>query len=179
MTSSGPWWAIPAFTLGGVLLTLLVTVWLDHRKGKRETAARLVEHTRESVFRWTERKLDLYGRHLKNCRELRDVEVWPAADIGSPVDAIVGTATEIVFIAPAAVSGPAERTVTAAHALADVVTEIRANSKPGHQGTIDARFRDRFADAEREFAAAVTAFTAAARRDADIDPASRETDQPR
>jgi hypothetical protein len=175
MNSSGPWWAIPAFTLGGVLLTLLVTVWLDHRKGRRETAARLVERTRESVYRWTERKLDLYSRHLKSCHDLRDLDVWPGSSsqpltaTGSLIDAIARSATEIVFIAPARVSGPAQRAGTTARTLADLIEEIRGSSKPGHQGRIDERFRERHADAARTFACAVVEFVAAARSDADID----------
>lgn len=175
MNSSGPWWAIPAFTLGGVLLTLLVTVRLDHRKGRREAAARLAEHTRESVYRWTERKLDLYSRHLKSCHDLRDLNVWPGGSAqpltatGSLTDAIARSATEIVFIAPALVSNPAQRTVTTARALTDLIEEICGSSKPGHQGRIDERFRERHDDAARTFACAVVEFVAAARSDADID----------
>lgn len=182
MNSSGPWWAIPVFTLGGVLLTLLVAVWLDHRNGRREAAVRLVEHTRESIYRWTERKLDLYSRHLKNCHDLQDLGVWPGGPSQPPtaagpvIDAIVRSATEIVFIAPAQVSGPAERAVTTARALADLIDEIRGNSKPGHQGRIDERFRARHDDAAREFASAVVEFVSAARRDADIDSPAQGAD---
>ena len=138
MNSSGPWWAIPAFTLGGVLLTLLVTVRLDHRKGRREAAARLTEHTRESVYRWTERKLDLIQpppQELPRSTGLRRV-AWRfiAAVDRQLTDAIARSATEIVFMAPARVSDPAQRTVATARALTDLIEEIHANSKPGHQG---------------------------------------------
>lgn len=127
--------------LGGVLLTLPVTVWLDHRKGRRETTARLVEHTRESVYRWTERKLDLYSRHLKSCHDLRDLDVWPGSSsqpltaTGSLTDAIARSATEIVFIAPARVSGPAQRAVTGPH---------RARHAGEHCGVGDRCLLDRY-----------------------------------
>jgi hypothetical protein len=175
MNSSGPWWAIPAFTLGGVLLTLLVTVWLDRRKGVREIEARLVEHDRESAFRWTERKLDLYSRHLTRCHALTEIAVWPGrhgetpADPAAAADAILHSAIELLYLAPQPVSAPANRTVAAAKALANKITEIRENSRPGHLGSIDAGFRDANDAARNTFAVAVAEFTATTRQDIDID----------
>lgn len=65
--------------------------------------------------------------------------------------------------------------MTTARALAELIEEIRGSSKPGHQGRIDERFRERHDAAARAFACAVVEF-AAARGDADIDSPAQGAD---
>lgn len=180
----GPWWGAPLFTLlgtlGGVLITLVGALWVDRRQGAREAGTRAAEHRRESRFRWVAHKRELYSRHLVACRDLAALPVWPpvpqvAPDPVEPLVArIAETVAQIDLVADGEVVDRARATATAAQALATDVTAIRAGSKPGHQGQIEARLRDGHRRVAAAFTAALDAFLAAARRDLDVSPDSAD-----
>jgi hypothetical protein len=171
MNSSSPWWSTPVFTLGGVLLTLLVTVWLDHRRGRRE-----------SRHRWTEHKMALYSEFLDACDDLRDISVWPADRAGEPA-ATLPPLTRIrrvtrraTYPAPGPVRVSLTGVVHAARKLATTIDELRATTKPGHAGALDDRVRPRLEAALSAFDKQVDAFIAASRTDIDItDPVDSPT----
>src|SRR4051794_8817550 len=103
MNSTGPWWGTAAVTFTGVLLTLAATVWIDYRKGRRETA-----------FRWAERKLTLYTHFARQCRDTRDVPVWPEnPEEATLLEAIRDDVGDIEYIAPPAVTHAAGEALAA------------------------------------------------------------------
>lgn len=156
MNPSGPWWAVPLFTLAGVMITLLVA-------GRRA-----------SRFRWTEQKREIYAEFLIACKTLREVPVWPKersadlAEIGPIVTHISDHSVHTALIAPRSVGERITETVDAAKKLATAIDQIRLDSKPGHQGAVDERRRPQLDQAINTFAEAVTRFTKAARADIDV-----------
>lgn len=181
MNAQGSWWIPVVMTFAGVLITLLVNVWIDQRKGGRETAARLSGYARESAFRWTERKLDLYSGHLSTCHSLADLAVWPRERDGTAPDpeplaaSIARSAAELVYLAPRPVQRPTEETVSAARALSELIMEIRRNTTPGHGGTVEVAVRTRLSESRERFAAAVTEFVTVTRADIDIETTDSHT----
>jgi hypothetical protein len=163
MNSTGPWWSTPAFTLGGVLLTLLVTVWLDHRRGRRE-----------SRHRWTERKMELYSEFLDACDVVRDIRVWPVgrdadpAPTAEPFSRVKQASRRSAYVAPAAVRDRLTLVVRAANRLVTTIEEVRAESTRGHSGGVDDRLRAGLIAASEEFDEAVDAFVTASRTDIDV-----------
>lgn len=163
MNSSGPWWSTPAFTLAGVLLTLLVTVWLDHRRGRRE-----------SRHRWTERKMELYSEFLDACDGFRDLEVWPRdreaapAPTKAPFGLVRQAAARAAYVAPAEVRDRLADATGAAATLVTAIESVRADTKRGHAGAVDERARAGLDTARGAFDDAVDAFVDASRKDIDV-----------
>lgn len=157
MNATGPWWITPVLTLGGVLLTLLVTVWLDARRGRRE-----------SRHRWTEHKMAIYSEFLDACDDFRDLPVWPATDLTESVTRIRRVARRAVYFAPGKVRETIAGVVGAARELAATVDEIRATTKAGHNNGLDDRVRPRFEQARAAFDGWVDAFAGTSRADIDI-----------
>lgn len=152
-------WATPLITLGGVLLTLAVTMWIDHRKGLRETR-----------FQWTTHLLTLYREFLVACNELRKIEVWPGTkdDIIVLVKDLRDRTAEAPFLAHRDVTKQMTDALRAADNLADTIRNIRQNSAPGHNSKVDERMRPAYDAALRAFDTSVDDFIAAARSDIDV-----------
>ena len=149
------------------MLTLAVTVWIDHRKGRRDTR-----------FQWTTHLLTLYREFLTTCNELRKVEIWPETpgDAASLVKQLRDRAAEAPFLAHREVTQRMADAVLAAEKLAAAVTHIRENSTPGHGGHVDERMRPEHDTALRAFAASIDDFIEAARGDIDVrSPFGRRT----
>jgi len=167
---STPAWVTPLIALGGVLLTLLVTIWMDYRKARRETR-----------FQWTAQLLALYRDFLAAANDLRQLPVWPAlsTDPPPPIDPLYerlrAVSAEAQLLAHRKVTDRMTATVTAAAALRTAVTTIRTTSGPGHGGVIDQRQRPAHDTATAEFAAAIDDFLAAARADLDLRSPFRRT----
>ncbi len=163
MGFSGPWWGTPVVTFGGVLLTLLVTMWIDRRKAARE-----------SRYRWAAEKMALYSELLDACDDLGEIEVWPVGRGAEPA----GTRASYVRIrrivrrgypAPSPVRARMAAVLSAAAELVTMIDEVRAGSKPGHQGALDDRMRSRFDVARADFDMQVEEFLAASRADIDVE----------
>jgi hypothetical protein len=174
MDASGPWWGTPVITFGGVLLTLLVTMWIDRRRSARE-----------SRYRWAAEKMALYSELLDACDDLGEIEVWPAERGAEPA----GTRAPYVRIrrivrraypAPHPVRTRMTEVLSAADDLVSTIDEVRASSKPGHRGAVDDRVRSGLRAARTSFAERVDAFLAASRTDIDVEyRRGRVVDAPR
>lgn len=156
-------WGPSVFAFGGVLLTLLVTMWIDWRKAARE-----------SRFRWAKEKMALYSDLLDACDELAELQVWPAERGGEPVDtrAPYVRLRRIVrraYPVPQPVRTVIDAVLPAATDLVAVIDEVRAASKPGHQGALDDRLRLRFDTARTVFTSRMVEFLDASRIDIDIE----------
>ncbi len=165
--SSTSAWITPLITFGGVLLTLAVTVWIDHRKGRRDTR-----------FQWTTHLLTLYREFLVACNELRKAEIWPETpgDTATIVKQLRDRAAEAPFLAHRDVTSRMADTVSSAEKLADAITHVRENSTPGHGGHVDERMRPVYESALRAFAVSIDDFVEAARSDIDVrSPFGRRT----
>lgn len=158
MNSTGPWWGTAAVTFTGVLLTLAATVWIDYRKGRRETA-----------FRWADRKIALYTHLARACRDSRDLTVWPeSADETTQLETIRDDVGDIEYVAPPAVTRAASDALAAVEALFSHVRVIRTESTPGHQGAVAARFVEELSQLSEAVSTAVDAFVKISRADVDI-----------
>lgn len=166
-------WTTPLIALGGVLLTLLVTVWMDYRKARRETR-----------FQWTAQLLELYRDFLAASNDLRQAPVWPTPPDSppQPVDPLVerlrAVSAEARLLAHRDVTDRMAATVTTAETLRDTVTAIRTSTEPGHSGAIDQRRRPEYDTARASFSAAVEDFLTAARADIDLRSPFSRTSQP-
>lgn len=180
---NGPWWIPVTMTMAGVMITLLVNVWLDSRRGRREVAARLSEYGRETAFRWAERKLELYSTHMGHCHSLADLPVWPSAAGAEPVDPgelvanLSRGADRLGYLAPPAVREATGRTVDAARELAGTITAIRRETRRGHDGGVAVAARPRWEEARAAFVSAVAGFASASRADLDIATEQTVTDR--
>jgi hypothetical protein len=173
MDGSGSWWGTPVVTFAGVLLTLLVTMWIDRRKAARE-----------SRYRWAAEKMALYSELLNACDDLGEIEVWPAergvepADTREPYVRIRRTVRR-AYPAPHPVRTRMAEVLSAATELVATIDEIRASSKPGHQGSVDDRVRLRLEATRAAFAERVEEFLAASRADIDVEhPSGRAVGSP-
>jgi hypothetical protein len=158
MNSIGPWWGTPAVTFGGVLLTLCATVWLDYRKGRRETA-----------FRWADRKIALYTHLARVCRDARGIPVWPeTSEEPTVLSSVRDDVGEVEYLAPPAVVREARTAMAAMEALLSHVATIRRESAPGHHNAIAARFAEEHQRLVAAVTAAVDKFVEVSRTDVDI-----------
>jgi hypothetical protein len=163
VTSSTPWWAVPAFTLAGVLLTLLWNTWTDRVRRQEQRATR-----------WDPYKRELYEAYLHACEPLLDLDVWPpertAAPMpaGPPVEAVERLNARIAFLAPDKVTESANAVASRASRLATAIEDIRKTTVRGPQGAIDSGDRERYNQAHREFTGSIDVFAVAARGDLGI-----------
>lgn len=145
-------------TFAGVLLTLAATVWIDYRKGRRETA-----------FRWADRKITLYTHLARLCRDARDVAVWPESpEEATLLDSIRDDVGDIEYVAPRAVTHAAGEALAAIEAMLGHARTIRNESTPGHQATIATRFTEEHQRLVTAVSTAVDKFVKTSRTDVDI-----------
>ena len=145
-------------TFGGVLLTLCATVWLDYRKGRRETA-----------FSWADRKIALYTHLARVCRDVRDIPVWPGtAEETTVLSGLRDDLGEVEYLAPPAVVREARTATAAVEALLGHAGMIRRDSAPGHHNAIAVQFAEEHQRLVAAVTAAVDEFVEVSRTDVDI-----------
>ena len=156
-----PWWAVPSFTLAGVLITIGSNLLLD-----------LIRRRAESAKRWDPDKKQHYLDFTDACWRLSDLPVWPA-DRTRPPEAVpplletvnrLGVAVD--FSGPAPVTSAAAETVSSARRLAAVIDDLREGvarpADPTENGP--AAYRE----ARENLVTAIEAFIRAARHDLGI-----------
>lgn len=155
---TAPWWGSGLFTLGGGLLATMATLTLGilNRRTERRRLTRA-------------EKVTAYPDLLVSITRLAELAVWPAAedprDRAAEIERLVD---HIAFFAPASVSATLGPVLASTRELADLVTQIRTNSSPGHGDRIDQRLAPRHRDTVNRLRQAAAEFATAARADLEI-----------
>jgi hypothetical protein len=163
VSSSAPWWAVPSFTLAGVLLTL---GW--------NTLAERLRRRAERTARWDPDKLRTYREQLRAGQEILQVPVWPDEPSATPVrtrpllERLFQANEELADLAPREVTLAANAVAAGAEELADVIDDIRTTTRRGHGGAVATDATDRLDAARRTLAEAVDGFATAYRQDLGI-----------
>jgi hypothetical protein len=168
-----PAWAVSGIAVVlGVAAGLVVAELVRDQRVRREHAAAIAYAALPAYQALTDAALDV-----------AELPVWPetresTSDSGDPdqlARRVVDAARALAF-RPAPVGEAADAVVTAARDLARVVVEIRATSKPGHAGAVDARVADRHTTTVAALRDAHDRFVTVCRADLGVE---REDPQPR
>ena len=163
MVNPQPWWAVPTFTLAGVLLTQAGNIVADQLRRRAERSAR-----------WDKDKATLYRTYQTGCKELLRVPVWPAepTDPPAPIEPALATVfernEELSDLAHRDVTVAANAAAAAAHHLARTIEDIRRTTRRGPGGAVDGEAGARLAEARRRLGSAVDSFAVVWRRDLGI-----------
>jgi hypothetical protein len=132
MTSTAPWWGTSLFTLATGLVTGLIAAFAALAPKRTE---RKIERRRLS----REHKERSYPEITRAAYALTTARLWStSADNGRALlHDLVAASHEAAFFAPADVITTIHRVLDSATALNSTNDDIRATSKPGHNGAID------------------------------------------
>jgi hypothetical protein len=142
-----PTWAVSGVAvLLGIAAGLVVAELIRDQQARREHAAAAAFAALPNYLAVTNAALDLAALPVWSmARDIAGDSAGENSESHDP-DQLARQAADAVralAFRPAAVCQAADEVVTAARELAGVVNEIRATSKPGHAGAIDARVADR------------------------------------
>ncbi|MCE7002330.1 hypothetical protein LWC34_05720 [Kibdelosporangium philippinense] len=159
MTSTVPWWATALIGIVGTLLGGVVPLSLGllNRRSERRRLSRA-------------EKLEFYPALIRSANTLARLDIWPA-ETGDPKElhaAVEEAAENVAFIAPALVTERAIKVLDAARGLADTISAIRSETRPGHSNKVDQRYVQRLTTAVDALRDAVRDFGTASRRDIEI-----------
>lgn len=154
-----PWWGTGLFTVIGAVVTMLGTLILGllNRRSERRRLSR-------------ERKETSYPEVVSAANTLARAPVWPAS-AGDPMEGYAELdrlAQRVAFFCPRQVARTLTELLDAGHHLAEVITGIRADSRPIHDNGVDLRFAEPYDSAVDRLDTAITAFATAARADLEI-----------
>lgn len=163
MTSSAPWWAVPSFTLAGVLLTLGWNTYAERLRRRAERTAR-----------WDPDKLKTYREQLRAGQEILQIAVWPEEPSATPVrtrpllERLFQANEELADLAPREVTLAANAVAAGAEKLVEVIDDIRTTTRRGHGGAVATDVTERLDTARQALAVTVDGFAAAYRQDLGI-----------
>jgi hypothetical protein len=98
LADGAPWWGTALFTLAGVILGAVATVFVDYQRGQREERQR-----------WDKERRELYGRYLASTYDLAHHWADPDGNRREIAKNVFLTLMEIEFLSPDTVSKAAWR----------------------------------------------------------------------
>ena len=131
MTSSAPWWAVPLFTIGGIVVTQAWNTLAERGRRRAERAAR-----------WDPERGKTFQAYIESCSALLGTPVWPArpGDAAAPVrpfaDAVAKLNHTVSWTADRSVATVANQATDAANDLATAIEDIRAAGPRPAGGTL-------------------------------------------
>jgi len=163
MTSTAPWWGTSLFTLATGLVTGLIAAFAALAPKRTE---RRLERRRLS----REHKETAYPEITRATYALATAPLWSttADEHKALLQELVAATHAAAFFAPTPVIAAIHGLLEAANGLSDRRDDIRATSRPGHQGTIDLARAGEHAEALDQIRAALQTFVDASRADLEI-----------